>query len=260
VLGSFAAAVTAALVQALPGVFGGDPAAVGLVVVEEVLDLSAPGVGPVPGEPAREQAQDVFAVPPGVPEPVFTLTRARAEGPVVVRLRDADGSALAPLRPGELSWDDAEPDRLGLHLGERTDRDRVADLLVRYPVFAVSAQLRGTATAGLVLTAVDRAVLDRATSLAASVLALERRGICAGSTRTQQEGDFSTEVRVDDLQLSSVSSQDAGTCRLALRVDVTVTARRSLSTGEGRPIQRISSGGSAAPPTRPVVVEVGLDA
>jgi len=271
-IGRLETAIRELAVSALGDLFAGDPAPIALSVssAASTVDPSS-GDGPV-GEPRIADRTDSFLFDPtGIifdpadPQydpaalPSFTLSQSPYEGPRRVRLTTGQGDLIA-LGPDEVAWDQVDSRAFTLTLRAGRPLEGVNGVQVLYAVTAVFAILRTRQVMGLLLQTDDAERLARSEALLAGLVALNGQTLIDQGAATYQSGDYGAAVTIKGLRLIGITSPEALQRQLSYQVEVEVRVTRALRADEGQPITHIVTPGRPRDPSRPIDIEIGVNA
>jgi hypothetical protein len=248
------------LVEALPGLFGGDAPPVQLSIVDEELTMDAGSTEPDAGEPRIDDQLDEFAFDPGSPAGPYTLTKPPLAGVRRYRLTTAAGDRVT-VHDSEILVAADDPRVFRLQANPERDLAAFTTLQVLYGVSSVFARLKGTLSFKARLESSTPARLEEAEALAIAVMALNRRPLIAGSSQLFSGGDYSAAVSVDTLVLLRTTAPTSASRLMHCSADVALRVARGLRDDEGRPIRHIRTPGRGPlDPRHPVDIAIEVDA
>lgn len=251
--GNLDEALLALLRAELPTLFGGAAPLVKLDAVAADFALDASSADVEAGQPRSDEASDTLPFDAAQPQGPYQLSRPPDTSVRKLRLVTAAGDRIA-LADSEAVFDAMDARRFTLALRPSRDLAGVTGVLVLYGVTAVYATLAYTQELSLDFATGDAAALERAQTLAMAVLALHRPALVASGARSEQVDAYGTQIAVKALHFLGGDAPAADKRRLKLRAEVELKAVRALAEGEGRPIARIRSAGSAG--TKPIDIQV----
>jgi len=254
-------ALHALIVEALPGLCGGASPPVRVSVASDVLELDPHAGDAAASEPRPDDQLDELPFDPAHPAGPYLLTKPPYPGPRRVRLVTGAGDRV-PLRDRETAWDATDPRRFSLDPRADRDLDGVTGVEVLYGVVSVFTKVKATQTLGVSLAAstADAARLKQAEALVVAVIELNRERLAGDAQVSYHDGDYGAAVGVRRLGLVRVTTPAEGERLLTVQAEVELKASRALGDGEGRPIERIRTPGRPLDPSRPVDVQIEIEA
>lgn len=251
--------IKALLADALPSLFGGATPPVQATARGEMYELDANSADAVGSEPRPDDQTDDLPFDKDKPAGPYTLSKPPVPGPRRVRLVSKLGDRIA-LRDEEVQWDADHPQRFTLALRPERDPADFEGVQVLYSIVAVFVKLKFAQSFTLQLQSSDAGKLERAESLSLAVVALNRQRLVESSLRDFTEGDYGARVEVKSLQLVKGTTGEAGQRLLHFHAEVELKATRALAADEGKPIERILTGGRPSNPQRPVDIRIDVEA
>jgi hypothetical protein len=255
-IGSFATALQALLVDSLPGVFGGKTPAVSLSVANETVDIDLHSAEATAGEPRPDDQTDDLTFKPKKPGGPYQLSQTPLPDPRRVRLITKDGARVA-LRPEEIAWDPTDPRAFSLILRPERDLSEIATVQVLYSMVSVFTTLSAVQSLDLELKGSDR--LNDAAALAIAVIQLTRQALVDKANADYQDGAYGAAVKVKSFGLIKAAQSAPDACILSFASKVDIRATRTLAETEGTPIERIVTPGQSPDSKRRIDIRVDLD-
>ncbi len=258
-IGRLDQALAALLTQALPGLLGGVKPAVQLAIVPGLFTLDPRSEEAEAGEPRVDDHADTLPFDVATPAGPYLLSQPPAPGPRRVRLVTSLGDPIA-LQNSEIVWDAVNP--RAFTLGLRPDRDKtgITGVQVLYGVVAVFVKLKAVQRFSVQLSSKDAAKLQQAEALCIAVIDLNRKKLVEQSGARFTDGDYGAEISVKSLQLLEGASPTADVRHLQFSADIELKATRTLAADEGKPILRIRTTSQPVDPTRPVDIQIDVEA
>ncbi len=191
----------------------------------------------------------------------YQLTKAPYPGPRRVRLVTADADRI-PLLNGEVVWDATDPRRFTLRPQIDRDLTGVSGVEVLYGVVSVFTKVKATRTVTVALTAstADTAPLKQAEALLVAVIELNRERLATDAQGVYHDGTYGAVTTVKRVRLVGVTAPADGERLLTVLAEMELKASRALGAEEGRPIERIRTPGRPVDPSRPVDVQIDVEA
>lgn len=251
----------ALIVEALPGLCGGASPPVQASVVSGTLELDPHEGDPAASEPRPDDQLDELSFDPAQPAGPYQLSQPPYPGPRQVRLVTADADRI-PLLDGEVTWDATDPRRFTLRPRAGRDLTAVSGVEVRYGVVSVFTKVKATRTLTVSLTASTAGTtpLRQAEALVVAVIELNRERLAADAQGAYHDGDYSAAITIKRVRLVGVTAPADGQRLLTVLAEMELKASRALGADEGRPIVRISTPGRPVDPSRPVDVQIDVEA
>ena len=133
---------------------------------------------------------------------------------------------------------------------------------VRYGVLSVYTKVKATRTLTVSLTAstADTVPLRQAEALVVAVIELNRDRLATYAQGAYHDGDYGAATTIKRVRLVGVTAPADGQRLLTVLADMELKASRALGAGEGQPIVRIRTPGRPADPSRPVDVQIDVEA
>ena len=226
---------------------------------EDQFELSSDLLDPAATEPRPDDRRDSLAFNPAAPAGPYLLTQTPLPGPRRVRLGTLLGDSLA-LTPAEVAFDPDDTRRFTLQLKPHRDLVSFNAVEVLYSIAAVYIQLKYNQDASLTLTSSDAAALGRAEALVVTLLSLRRDQLISDAARSFTSGNYGAAVRIKTLRLTKGVSPSVEARRILLRAEMELKGTRTLADTEGRPILHIRTPPGPLNPTRPVDININVEA
>jgi hypothetical protein len=251
----------ALIVAALPGLCGGTSPPVQVGVVSSLLELDPHEGDPAAGDPRPDDQLDELSFDPAQPGGPYQLSQPPYPGPRQVRLVTAEGDRI-PLLNGEVTWDATDPRRFTLQPRASRDLTDVSGVEAAYGVVSVFTKVRATRTLTVTLTAAtaDTAPLRQAEALVVAVIELNRDRLATDAQGSYHDGDYGALTTVKQVRLTEVTTPADGQRLLTVIAEMELKASRALGAQEGLPIVRIRTPGRPVNPSRPVDVQIDVEA
>jgi hypothetical protein len=238
---------------------GGVTPAVQLAIVPDLFTLDPQSEEAEAGEPRVDDHTDTLPFNVATPAGPYLLSQPPAPGPRRVRLVTSLGDHIA-LQNSEIVWDALNPRAFTLSLRPDRDVTSITGVQVLYGVVAVFVKVKALQKFSVQLSSTDTAKLQEAEALCIAVIDLNRKQLAEQSGASFTDGDYDAEISVKSLQLLQGASPTTNARNLQFSADVELKATRALAADEGRPILRIRTTSLPLDPTRPVDIEIDVEA
>ena len=258
-IGKLDESIKSLLEDALPSLFGGATPPVRTSAVSDLYELDANSAEAVGSEPRPDDQTDDLPLDPQKPAGPYKLSKPPVPGPRRVRLISKLKDRI-PLREDEIQWDANDSQRFTLALRPERDPNDFDGVQVLYSIVAVFVRVKFAQNFTLQLQSSAADKLAQAEPLALAVIALNRQQLIESSLKDFTEADYGARVEVKSLQLVKGTTAEADKRLLHFRAEVELKATRALAADEGKPIERILTGGRPVNAQRPVDIQIDVEA